>query len=119
MSSSPPRPGPRPPASPWLPLLAVVALLGLATLAAALSSVQVTRVPLPRPEGQGGGAVAPSAAPSEVQVSGEVFRRAVGTTFPSWIGTLLEVLCVVAVVVIVLSLVWYLIRDRMRTRTAV
>jgi hypothetical protein len=100
-------------------VLAVVALLGLATLAAALSSVQVTRVPLPKPAGGDGGGAAPSIEPTRSQASGEVFRRGVGNTFPSWLAVLAEVLCVVTVAVVVLLLVWYLIRERIRTRTAV
>jgi hypothetical protein len=101
-------------------LLAVVALLGLATLAAALSSVQITRVPLPRPAGPDGGGVAPSVpGPSPLPRSYDTFRR--GSTFalPGWLGTLTKVVCVAVAVVLVLLLIWYLLRDKMRTRTAI
>jgi hypothetical protein len=96
-----------------LPLLAVAALLVGGVLAAALSSPSVTRVPLPaaRPPQQPEGAVG-TAGPLQ---AGDT---APADQLPSWIGTAAAGLGLALVAVVAGALVWYMVRDRFRVRSA-
>jgi hypothetical protein len=100
-----------------LPLFAVAALLAGGVLAAALSSPAVTRVPLPaeRPPQQPAGTsdALRSAAPLEAAPSsGGAYQ------LPPWMGTVVTGLCLVFVAVVVAMLIWYVVRDRFRVRSA-
>jgi Domain of unknown function (DUF4129) len=103
--------GTSPPLGRWLPLLGVGALLGLAALAAALSSAQVTRVPVPRQSEPVGGPFAPpTVAPSFYPPPSDE-ESWVNFAVPGWLTTLATALCGLAVATIVIMLVWYIIRD--------
>jgi hypothetical protein len=100
-----------------LPLLAVAALLAGGVLAAALSSPSVTQVPLPaeRPPQRPTGAsdVLRSAEPVGTAASGTGSGQV-----PPWIGSVVAGLCLVFVAVVVGMLIWYVVRDRFRVRSA-
>src|SRR6266498_3573885 len=104
----------------WLPVLAVGALLGLAALAAAWSSLQVTQVPLPgqrQPTGtpQVSGTIPPSNA-APVPSSRQEW---VAFAIPGWLTSLATALCVAVVVAVGAVLLWYVIRAYAPLRRAV
>jgi Domain of unknown function (DUF4129) len=102
----------------WMPLLAVAALLVAGVMAAALSSPDVTFVPLPAERSTAPAAgtaqpLSPSALPSAPAAS-----EAPGYQLPGWVGTVVSGLCLLFVAIIVGMLVWYVVRDRLRVRAA-
>jgi Domain of unknown function (DUF4129) len=102
----------------WLPLFGVGALLGLAALAAALSSPQVTQVPLPHQREPTGTPSLAGASPPAIPTAPPGGRDWVGFTIPGWLSPLATALCGAVVVVVVAVLVWYIIRDYMPVRRA-
>src|SRR5690242_8435174 len=100
-----------------MPLLAVAVLLAAGVLADARSSTGVTRVPLPTesPEQPAAGASAATAGPSADIVAPRLVQQ---LALPAWVDTVLSGLCLAFVLVVVGMLVWYVIRDRLRVRTA-
>jgi hypothetical protein len=103
----------RRPLGRWMPLPAVAALLVGGVLAAALSSPDVTRVPLP--------AERPAGAPDAVQTVAP--DPAVGAEIPThqlpaWVTQAAVVLCLALVAAVVGVLIWYVFRDRIRVRSA-
>jgi hypothetical protein len=96
-----------------------MALLAVAAIAAALSSVQVTPVPLPRQAESGrAGARTPSLAPPSGSASGSPRRAALTIDVPPWVTTLLGALCVAVITVIVALMIWYVVRDTIQVRRA-
>lgn len=99
----------------WWPLVAVAALLGLAALAAAHSSLQVSRLetaadPAPTlPEYQQAPVSPPNLPPREL-------AQTEPTEPPGWLAALAVAVCVTVVVVVIGPLVWTLIRDLLRRR---
>lgn len=101
----------------WWPLVAVAALLGLAALAAAHSSLQISRVTpptdavptLPPYEDAADSLPRASSPPREL-------AQTESTELPGWIATLAVAVCVTVVVVVIGLLVWTLIRDMVRRR---
>jgi hypothetical protein len=100
----------------WMPLLAVAALLVGGVMAAALSSSEVTRVPLPAERSPQQAAGTPEAARTVAADQG------VGATapdqLPSWLGNVVAGLCLAFVAVVAGMLIWYLFRDRLPVRSA-
>ncbi|HET6213606.1 MAG TPA: DUF4129 domain-containing protein [Micromonosporaceae bacterium] len=100
----------------WLPMLGVAGLLGVAALAAALSSPRVTKVPLPQPKGS---FVPPTAqrplptAPDGPDGSGAADG---GVRLPAWVTNLALALCLLIVIAIVLVVVWVVVRDTISVR---
>ena len=97
----------------WLPLIAVAILLAVGALAAARSTVQLTQV-LPKPDI--GRAPEPDLPPTAAPP-----REAPGdgpATLPDWVGTVIGGLCLLAVVIAVGVLVWHVMRDRLKVRSA-
>jgi hypothetical protein len=99
----------------WTPLLAVAALLVGGVMAAALSSPNVTRVPLPaeRSPQPGTPEAIGTAAPDRAIGTGIA-----GNHLPPWIGSAVAGLCLALVAVVVSTLIWYMLRDRFRVRSA-
>ncbi|GAA1816266.1 DUF4129 domain-containing protein [Planosporangium flavigriseum] len=95
-----------------LPLLAVAALLVGGVMAAAWSSPAVTRVPLPAERSPQQVEAMPAAANRGADVA------APDGQLPSWLGSAAAGLCLALVAVVVGMLVWYLVRDRFRVRSA-
>jgi hypothetical protein len=100
----------------WVPLLAVAALLAAGVAAAALSSPEVTRVPVPTERHQqppaGASAAPPTAGPTLPARLGHQIE------LPGWVDVLLSGLCLALVLTVVGMLVWYVVRDRFLVRTA-
>jgi hypothetical protein len=106
----------RRPLGRWMPLLAVAALLVGGVLTAALSSPDVTRVPLPverSPQQAGTPEAIPTAVATQAADSG-----APAYQLPTWIGNVVTGLCLVFVAVVAGMLIWYMFRDRFRVRSA-
>lgn len=106
----------RRPLGRWMPLLAVAALLVGGVLTAALSSPDVTRVPLPVER-------SPQPAGTPEAIPTAVATRAADSSvpayqLPTWIGTVVTGLCLVFVAVVAGMLIWYMVRDRFRVRSA-
>jgi hypothetical protein len=100
----------------WAPLLAVGALLGAAVLAAALSSTQVTNIPLPVPTSSllprsGSPRPGQSPGPSAAGSPAEAWQ------LPGWVTSLALGLCLLVVIAIVLAVVWVLVRNTLSVRT--
>ena len=99
----------------WPPL-AVAVLLGVAALAASLSSPGIGRIPLPAERetpGEGSGSPSASSAP------GEAARHVAppyDLAIPHWVGTVLALLCGAAVLAVVAVLLWYVLRDTIQVR---
>lgn len=99
----------------FVPLLAVAGLLAAVTVAAALSTPQITSVPTPRLNGRGEqpppsfqGTQAPhNASGAGVQHTMEV---------PRWASGLVSGLCVALVVAVVVLIIWMVLRERVMTR---
>ncbi|MDT5035923.1 MAG: hypothetical protein QOE03_1108 [Micromonosporaceae bacterium] len=100
-----------------MPLLAVVALLAAGVLAAALSSPGATRVPLPTQRPERPPAAASAAAPSEQPLAAPR-PPARSLQLPGWLETVASALCLALVLAVVGMLVWYVVRDRFRVRSA-
>jgi len=97
----------------WFPLIAVAALLAVGALAAARSSVQLTQV-LPKPdiaEPQLDRPPPTAGAPHTGPEDGSA-------ALPDWVGTVIGGLCLLAVAIAVGILVWHVMRDRLRVRSA-
>jgi Domain of unknown function (DUF4129) len=104
----------------WLPPLGAAALLTAAVVAAALSSTEVTRVPLPRPResGQAGGRT-PSAVPPSDSVSASSSRIPLMIHVPDWVTKAIGLVCLAVILTIVAMMIWYVIRDTIQVRRAV
>jgi hypothetical protein len=103
--------------SRWLPLIAVAALLAAGALAAARSTPELVKV-LPTPAVQ---TAEPEAAPTDAPDRNADPPFADGGdswSLPSWVGTAVAVFCLLVVAVVVGLLVWHVMRDRMRVRSA-
>jgi uncharacterized protein DUF4129 len=102
----------------YRPLLAVGLLLAAAAVAAMLSTPQVTRVPF-RPPGVPPVATAvPTDAAAPPQLPEEkptLSERHV--QMPGWLTVFAQLLCLVLVLVAVGLLIWYLLRNGLRTRS--
>jgi hypothetical protein len=98
-----------------LSLLAVAALLGGGVMAAALSSPTVTRVPLPaeRTSQEPGAEAIPTAARD-----GGIYVGIPDDLLPAWTTRVVALLCLAFVAVVVGMLIWYVVRDRFRVRSA-
>ncbi|SRR6266536_237010 len=94
----------------WTPLLAVATLLVAGVLAAALSSPELTRLPLP--EAVATGEPAP-ATPDAVPAGPD----APGFQLPGWLAVVAAGLCLAAVAFAVGFLVWIFLKDRIRVRS--
>ncbi|MFF5230161.1 DUF4129 domain-containing protein [Dactylosporangium sp. NPDC000521] len=95
----------------WLPVLAVVAVLGIAAVAASTSSPEISKVPLPEL-----GGTPPAASPTpEVMASGRPLTSAAPQdapfTLPDWVTYTAGTLCLLVVVVLVGWLAWSLLRN--------
>jgi hypothetical protein len=107
----------RAPLTRWLPLLGVGVLLAVAAGAAALSSPQVTRVPLPprpsatpRPAGSG-------TATATDQATGPPSREPVVVVeLPAWLPTVAQAVCLLLAAALVAALAWYAVRDSIHLR---
>ncbi|HEV7964656.1 MAG TPA: DUF4129 domain-containing protein [Actinoplanes sp.] len=96
-----------------MPLLAVAALLVGGVIAAALSSPEVTRVPLPAERTpQPAGTADPVAPDGHAAVGVSVHES------PAWVNQVVAGLCLAFAVAVVGMLVWYMFRDRIRMRSA-
>lgn len=100
----------------WAPLLAVGGLLGAAAVAAALSSPEVTRLPLPRPRHS---PVVPSGAAGNPEMSRGPGAESSQLILPPWLAELALGLCLLVVVVIVGLVVWVVLRDTFTVRKGV
>jgi len=102
----------------WVPLAAVVALLGAAMLAAAYANPSIDRLP---PEGPGASAatrrppltLAPTLEPTR---AGTLAPEA-GVSVPSWVGWVLSVLCAALILFVVGLLVWMVLRNKLLGNT--
>jgi hypothetical protein len=94
----------------WTPLLAVATLLVAGAFAAALSSPELTRLPLPEavPTGEAAPAT-PDAVPASPDAS--------GFQLPGWLAVVAAGLCLAAVAFAVGFLVWIFLKDRIRVRS--
>jgi Domain of unknown function (DUF4129) len=96
----------------WMPLIAVAGLLAIGALAAARSTVQLTEV-LPKPD------IQPELdQPLREPSGGQGGESGPWAALPDWVGTVIGALCLVAVVGAVGVLVWHVMRDRLRVRSA-
>ena len=99
----------------WWPLLAVGGLLAVAAVAAALSSPQVTDVPIPLPtrsiDTLPTGNTLPTQGPAEGSGDSQDPAR-----LPIWLMNVALGLCAAAVVAIIVVVVWILVRDTMSVR---
>jgi hypothetical protein len=101
----------------WMPLIAVAAQLAGGVLAAALSSPSLMRVPLPidRSEKPAGASHAPATATARTRAPGGGDS---GFHLPGWVSLVVAGLCLAFVAVVVGTLIWYVVRDRFRVRSA-
>src|SRR5262249_18385785 len=100
----------------WMPLIAVAALLAGGVLAAALSSPSLMRVPLPTERtGKPAGASHAPAAAARTRAPG---GGGSGFHLPGWVNLVVAGLCLAFVAVVVGMLIWYVVRDRFRVRSA-
>jgi hypothetical protein len=101
----------------WIPLAAVVVLLGLAMFLAVSGSVGMERVPplvgepAPPPQGEEPATVEPLPVPTG---SGEEMFN-----LPPWVGYLFGALCIGFVAVVVGAAIWSIVRDRLSERLPV
>src|SRR5262245_8370234 len=95
----------------WVPVLIVVALIGAAMLAAAASDIPFTRGPAlpPSPPPVPTGEQAQSTPPPP---SGFGVARPTPDV-PAWIAEALTVLCMAAIVILAVALLWAVLRDRL------
>jgi hypothetical protein len=98
----------------WMPLIAVAALLAIGALAAARSTVQLTQV-LPKPDIQQPELDRP---PTPAPDEGRATPGDDLTTLPDWVGTAVGAFCLIAVAAAIGVLVWHVMRDRLRVRSA-
>jgi hypothetical protein len=100
----------------WVPVLAVAALVGAAMLAAVYSNPRIARVPLDR----GGIADAPAETPRHAAAESALPTTSAlpqaNRELPGWIFGLLSGLCAAAIVIVLLSLLWVMLRDRLLHR---
>lgn len=106
----------------WVPLLAVVALLGAAMLAANFADPRIDAVPLL------GGSEAtptatrdltdlPSAGPGESDIPTPTSTSAPGTPLPAWMTWVMEVLCALMVLAVLVLLGVLALREWLAERT--
>lgn len=103
----------------WLPLAAVVALLGAAMFAALFANPRIDYLPAdPLPTGgPPSQASAPTASPEEILPTPPV-QLVDSWSLPGWLSWLLTGVCAAAVVAIILILFWMLLRERLLERRA-
>ena len=100
----------------WWPLVAVGALLAFAGVAAAMSSTEVSRIPLQPPPAPTPTFPAGGPPPSlSVEPTGSV--PAQQASLPSWVTTVALLLCVLLVAAIVLPLLWMLLKNVISIRS--
>ncbi|GII24134.1 DUF4129 domain-containing protein [Planosporangium mesophilum] len=102
----------------WMPLLAVAALLVAGVTAAALSSPQVTRIPLPAERTPPPEAATAAAAATAAPVASDEIPGAATHQLPAWLTQVVAGLCLAFALAVVGMLVWYMVRDRVRVRSA-
>lgn len=102
----------------WLPLAAVAALIAAIVVAADSSRPRIANVPAPRPSIEWQAGAEQTQAEPSLQ-TGTIPPDEQGTTLPDWVGTLLGLLCLAALVAVGLALTWYLMRDRIHLRSDV
>lgn len=101
----------------WLPLFAILVLIGAALSAAALAEPQIDVVPLPRPtstENAAGRGATPretTAAPAATDDA-----MSVSVDIPPWVNVVLSAACVLSIVLVAALLLWFVLRDTMRAR---
>ena len=100
----------------WVPVLAVVALLGAAMLAAVYSNPRIARAPLDRGGVPAAPAEEPRNPPAETALPTESALPQSNRELPGWIFGLLSGLCAAAIVIVLLSLLWVMLRDRLLHR---
>jgi hypothetical protein len=101
----------------WLPLLAVAALLAAAFVASALAEPQFDARPLAPAEGSPEPGASGSATISEPPVvSAEPQPRDSPFVLPAWVETVLGILCLLIVLAIVGTLVFFALRDSIQAR---
>jgi hypothetical protein len=101
----------------WLPLGAVVALLGAAMFAAVYANPSIPLAPqdaLPPRGQQEQGDLTPNANQPTTVVTGTPAPRR--PLLPAWVNWALSALCLVVFLVIVGSLLWVILRDRLLLR---
>ena len=95
----------------WLPVLGVVAVLGIAAVAASMSSPEITNVPVPGPL-----ATPKSFPPRTAQApQGDAplpGDRSGGFELPEWVTYTAGTICALLAVLLIGSLVWYLLKNR-------
>lgn len=99
----------------WIPLAAVVVLLGAAMLAAAFANPTIETLP----EGTFGTRTPPAPtteAPLESATRSGPPAPSVGSFVPTWVGWLLAGLCIAVVLFVIGLLLWMLLRDRLANR---
>jgi hypothetical protein len=103
----------------WLPLAAVGGLLAAVSVAATVSAPQVQFLPERGPLNGGEqplNSIPPEAPPTPPM---GLPQPNAGLTLPAWLGTLLSVLCIGAVVIIIGWVLWYFLRDWLASRKIV
>jgi|1186.fasta_scaffold97184_2 hypothetical protein len=106
-------------AARWAPIFVVAALLAGGAVAAARSTPRLIPVTpdrdLPTPDPQRTITATPDADPT-----GGLTDRGggAGMVLPNWVGTAVAVFCLVVVAAVVGLLVWSVLRDRLRVRSA-
>lgn len=103
----------------WIPVVAVVALLG-AAMATALHPPPSFETTDPRPEVTRDWRPPPREDPALIDPLPTLEPpEASGSTLPPWFTTLLNVLCAAVVIVVVGALIWLGLRDRLMARVQV
>jgi hypothetical protein len=97
--------------SRWLPVLGVVAVLAVGAVAASMSSPEITNVPVPTPATEH---PTPPVQTTEIQLYSEqpTPNSGSGDGSADWLLYIAAGFCAVAVIVLVGTLVWYLLRNR-------
>jgi hypothetical protein len=95
--------------SRWLPVLGVVAVLAVGAVAAALSSPEITNLPVPPLDSSSPRPILrPSGGGPDVRPQGQ---HGAAYTLPDWILYAAMAVCGLLAVVLIGSLVWYLLRN--------
>ncbi len=98
----------------WLPVATVLVLLGAAIIAAASSEITVTRGPAPVQSAEtGGGQEGERPSPAPIPPGGLPEEP---ISLPSWLGLVVAVLCSTVVAVLLGTLLWIALRDRLTVR---
>ena len=100
-----------------MPLVGAVVLLAAVAVAAAMSSPQVTRVPLlPSPDPAHRQPSPSAAASARAASAAPSVPPARESTLPGWIGTAVTIILGVVALAVLLAIVWFLIKDTVSVR---